>query len=733
MNFVEVALPLPMKQLFDYKIPEQLQDKIVPFMRVLVPFRSQKIAGFVITIKETSYVAEEKCKEIIKILDDFPVFSPTMFQFCNWWANYYQCSLGEALDASVPTHLESTLEKQQRCIQLVDPETVDNFIQEVQDKKPQQAKILRILKTSTEPFVLEQVRNKLNISISPFQTLEKKGIIKVIYKNQEKDIFSNIPALTKEIPTLTDEQQSALDSINHAINLSQYETFLLLGITGSGKTEVYLRAIQEVVARGKEAIVLVPEIALTPQTVSRFKQRFPKIAVLHSELTESQRAYQWKKIYNGEIQVIIGPRSALFAPTKKLGIIIVDEEHENTFKQQTTPRYNARDLAVKRGQLENAVVILGSATPSLESYHNCQLKKYTLLKLHNRIGKATLPRLWLIDMKEECYNQKRFAIFSRLLYENMRKTLAAGNKIILFLNRRGFSTILRCKDCNYELRCSHCDIPMTFHQTDQRAICHYCGEETNVPNRCPNCHSSTIKFLGMGTERIEETLHKLFPQAKICRMDSDTMTSRELYEKNFLDFSNGKIDILLGTQMIAKGLDFPQVTLVGILAADAALQLPDFRSSERTFQLAVQVAGRAGRGEEAGLVILQSWNPEHYSIKAALKQNYEEFAQEELEYRKMMGYPPYGKLLRLLLEGNDEKQVQDKAEELILHLKAINCTCLGPAPAAITKIKDKYRYHILIKGKDFTEIHNCAQYIQAYIQSTEKLKITIDIDPISLL
>ena len=733
MNFVEVAIPLPMKQLFDYKIPEYLQDKIVPFMRVLVPFRAQKIIGFVITIKASSYVPEDKCKEIIKILDDFPVFSPTMFQFCNWWANYYQCSLGEALDACVPTHLESTLEKQQKCIQLTDPETVDNFIQEVQDKKPQQAKILRILKTSTEPFVLDQVRNKLNISISPFQTLEKKGIIKVIYKSQEKDIFSNIPALTKEIPKLTDEQQCALDYIKYAIQMEKYQTFLLLGITGSGKTEVYLQAIQEVVSRGKEAIVLVPEIALTPQTVSRFKQRFPKIAVLHSELTESQRVYQWKKIHNGEIQVVIGPRSALFAPTKNLGIIVVDEEHENTFKQQTTPRYNARDLAVKRGQLENAVVILGSATPSLESYYNCQLNKYTLLKLHKRIGKATLPRLWLIDMKEECHNQKRFAIFSRLLYENMKKTLAAGNKIILFLNRRGFSTIIRCKNCNYELHCSHCDIPMTFHQTDQRAICHYCGEEVSVPNTCPNCHSSTIKFLGMGTERIEETLHKLFPQAKICRMDSDTMTSRELYEKNFLDFSNGKIDILLGTQMIAKGLDFPQVTLVGILAADAALQLPDFRASERTFQLAVQVAGRAGRGEEAGLVILQSWNPEHYSIQAALKQNYEQFAQEELEYRKMMGYPPYGKLLRLLLEGNDEKQVQEKAEELIIQLNAINCTCLGPAPAAITKIKDKYRYHILIKGKDFSEIHNCAQYIQSYIQSTDKLKITIDIDPISLL
>lgn len=733
MNFVEVAIPLPMKQLFDYKIPEYLQDKIVPFMRVLVPFRVQKIIGFVITIKASSYVPEDKCKEIIKILDDFPVFSPTMFQFCNWWANYYQCSLGEALDACVPTHLESTLEKQQKCIQLTDPETVDNFIQEVQDKKPQQAKILRILKTSTEPFVLDQVRNKLNISISPFQTLEKKGIIKVIYKSQEKDIFSNIPALTKKIPKLTDEQQCALDYIKYAIQMEKYQTFLLLGITGSGKTEVYLQAIQEVVSRGKEAIVLVPEIALTPQTVSRFKQRFPKIAVLHSELTESQRVYQWKKIHNGEIQVVIGPRSALFAPTKNLGIIVVDEEHENTFKQQTTPRYNARDLAVKRGQLENAVVILGSATPSLESYYNCQLNKYTLLKLHKRIGKATLPRLWLIDMKEECHNQKRFAIFSRLLYENMKKTLAAGNKIILFLNRRGFSTIIRCKNCNYELHCSHCDIPMTFHQTDQRAICHYCGEEVSVPNTCPNCHSSTIKFLGMGTERIEETLHKLFPQAKICRMDSDTMTSRELYEKNFLDFSNGKIDILLGTQMIAKGLDFPQVTLVGILAADAALQLPDFRASERTFQLAVQVAGRAGRGEEAGLVILQSWNPEHYSIQAALKQNYEQFAQEELEYRKMMGYPPYGKLLRLLLEGNDEKQVQEKAEELIIQLNAINCTCLGPAPAAITKIKDKYRYHILIKGKDFSEIHNCAQYIQSYIQSTDKLKITIDIDPISLL
>ncbi|HPY75224.1 MAG: primosomal protein N' [Planctomycetes bacterium] len=733
MLYCQVAVPLPLCRLFDYKVPSCLLDKVKVGIRVRVPFRKKTMTGFIVSLSETSDVPDNKCRTVLDVVDEFPVVSQNMLEFCQWWSSYYQCSLGEALDVAVPTQVKSSLHRPQAFVQIIDKESVDDYIQNVQDKYPQQAKILRILKSSEEPLLREQIRNKLGISLSPFQTLAKHGIIEIFYQEVEFDLFNQLPPSSAPIPELTYDQKSVLIPIYNCIRAEKYRTFLLLGVTGSGKTEIYLRAIHEVVEKGKEAIVLVPEIALTPQTVSRFKQRFDHIAVLHSELTSSQRAHQWQLINEGKIQVVIGPRSALFAPTHKLGIIIVDEEHENTFKQQNSPRYHARDLAVKRGHQENAVVILGSATPSLESYYNALKYKYTLLQLSQRIQDKQMPTIRLVDMREEAYHQKRLPIFSRALIENIRKTLHAGNQVILFLNRRGFAPTVRCPLCHFELRCSHCEINMTYHENSQRAMCHYCGEEITPPSICPICQHPKIRYLGIGTERLEHALKKIFPEAIICRMDSDTMTTRQQYEKNFIDFSQGKIDILLGTQMIAKGLDFPKVTLVGILAADSSLQLPDFRAAERTFQLTVQVAGRAGRGESPGLVILQTNSPSHYAIQTALTQNYISFAEQELAFRKQLNYPPYGKLLRVLLEGANEEEVQAKAEQICELCQFPNVEILGPVPTPIPKIKDRFRYHILIKAMNSQDIHQIAKKLQAQIQISDKIRIHLDVDPIHLL
>ncbi len=733
MSYAQIALPLPLEDSYDYRIPSVLLPYIQTGIRVNVPFGKRMMKGFCVGIREKSDVPPDKIKEISDLVDTKPVIDLKMLEFARWWGSYYHCSLGEALDASVPSETREFHVSGNYMLSLASPDTIEEEIGQLQEKFPLQAKVLRLLKECQHPIEREELRRKLKISLSPIKTLVQKKFILCTFQESSPDPFASLPTLSAKPVMLTQTQQQSLDGIVQAMEEEKFQTFLLLGVTGSGKTEVYLQAMEKAIAMGKESIVLVPEIALTPQTVTRFKQRFPKVAVLHSALTPAQRAYQWKQIDSGNIQVVIGPRSAIFAPVHRLGLIVVDEEHEPSFKQQNTPRYHARDIAVKRAQIENAIVLLGSATPSLESYYNGLQKKYHIYRLPQRIGSAKLPKMVIVDMKEECREQKRFVYFSRPLVRSLEKVLQAKEQAILFLNRRGFATTVNCPACGYELKCQHCEISLTYHRKNKQALCHYCGYETPAPEDCPVCHFQGIRFLGAGTERIETILKSTFPDARVRRMDSDTMVSRNHYEEAFQSFSEGKIDILLGTQMIAKGLDFPKVTLVGILSADSGLQLPDFRAAERTFQLSVQVAGRAGRGERPGLVVLQSWNPSHYAIQAALSQDYEKFAQKEMEFRRQSQYPPFGKILRFIIEGQNEELVKEKAKEIVQKAKESSSSILGPAPAPISKIKDRYRWHFIIKAAKISEILHTAKSLKHFITTSKNIKVQMDIDPISLL
>jgi primosomal protein N' (replication factor Y) len=546
----------------------------------------------------------------------------------------------------------------------------------------------------------------------------------------------------------TGEQETAISLIKRKLRERQFGAILLKGVTGSGKTEVYLQAISEVITLGLKAIVLVPEISLTPQTIERFKSRFDRVAVLHSSLTDRQRSDQWWDIKNGNADVVIGARSAVFAPLENVGLIVIDEEHENTFKQDTSPRYNARDVSMIRAELESALVVLGSATPSLESFYNASIGKYEYVTLKNRVGNKPLPRVEVIDMRHEKYRGKNLYYISNYLELCMKQCLSKKEQVLLFLNRRGFSPFISCRRCGFVLKCKRCDISLTYHKKKDAVICHYCFSDEPVPGECPECCSPGISFLGVGTERMEEDIRARFPRHKLLRMDSDTMRGRDSHEKALNAFRRGDIDILLGTQMIAKGLDFPNVTLVGVLSADTIVNMPDFRAGERTFQLLCQVAGRTGRGPKGGQVIVQTYNPEHYSIKCAALHDYDGFAKKELEYRKQLYYPPYERLARIVLRGKNDLDVKKKSIDIAEKLRgAIRLTAgvaqsdrhkdkvevLGPAPAPIARVKDNFRWHLIVKADNSENLSTILKNIESENRNSKKVQIMIDVDPYALL
>lgn len=735
--YAQIALPIPGEGAFDYLVPSHLENLLQIGMRVRVPLARRIVTGFCVGLSDQTRIAIEKLREIDSILDLEPVVETPMLQFAEWWAGYYHCSIGEALAATVPAEVGVRAPVRNSLVCLRNVEGLEEWIEVLGKKYPAQSKVLVFLQECRSAVSKEEVCRKLQISQSPLLSLHKRGLIEFVADARREDPTASLPPDVAQLPVLNPEQELIVTELKKIVDAHKFHVALLFGVTGSGKTEVYLRILELVVAKGRQGIVLVPEIALTPQTVIRFKQRFPKVAVLHSGLTTAQRAHAWEQIHAGEIDVVIGARSAIFAPTRNLGLIVVDEEHEPSFKQESTPRYHARDLAVKRAQLQKAMVILGSATPSLESYHNASVNKYQLYNLPHRIGNAKLPKFLLVDMKDECRIQKQFVYFSRTLLQELERCLKAGEQAILFLNRRGFATTILCPACGFHMRCPHCDVSLTYHKKGRQVLCHYCGYETTAPTRCPTCQFEGIRFLGAGTERIDTILDKMFPKARIMRMDSDSMTTRRRYEEAFLAFSRGEIDILLGTQMIAKGLDFPRVTLVGIVTADTSLQLPDFRSAERTFQLLVQVAGRAGRGERPGTVILQTFTPQHYAITSALSQNYEKFVAYELKMRQDLGYPPFGKLLRVMVEAGDEKAVRKRAEELAEvirnNFQARQLEMLGPTPAPILKINDRYRWHIIVKSSHLAAISQCARLLEPWVTGSASVRVQLDKDPIALI
>ncbi len=735
-DFVEIALNRPLQQSFTYRIPQHLRGQIRHGQRILVPFGRRKEVGICVGLDSEAKIDVSKIRSIDRILDFDPLLDSQLLKLTQWVSEYYVCSWGEALAAALPPSLKR--ESPRRTVSfLVASEGASQALEVLGKKFDRQYRALRILLEGGGSMGLAELKARSKLSDSPIQSLVKKGLARLESRVMEASPLDQGEVSPSLAPDLNDSQKKAISEIVQSVQSRAYRAFLLYGITGSGKTEVYLHAIREALAAGRSAIVLVPEIALTPQTVSRFRSRFESVAVLHSRLNDSQRLEQWRKIQKGEAKIVIGARSAVFAPIPKLGLIVVDEEHEPSFKQQNVPRYHARDVAVYRAHLAGATVVLGSATPSLESFSNSQNGKYKLLSLPQRVLDGQLPPIHLVDMRNEVAEQKNFVVLSRLLVQKVEQALARGEQTILFLNRRGFTPVLFCRQCGTSVRCRRCDVSLTYHRKIQRAVCHTCCEEIPPPRECLECGAGGILYLGTGSEKVEARIREFFPQARIARMDSDTMVRREDYERVLDQFKEKQIDILVGTQMIAKGLDFPNVTVVGVISADTSLHVPDFRSSERTFQLISQVAGRAGRGSKSGVVIVQSAMPEHESIRAALEHDFEGFARREMEHRRRMNYPPFGRAVRILLEGKEESKVQHAAAVIRKKLEERpirGVEILGPAAAPIAWARGKSRWHLLIKILPPEKWKLLRPAVQEISQiSLSSVRVAIDVDPISIL
>ncbi|MGR3221000.1 MAG: replication restart helicase PriA [Candidatus Anammoxibacter sp.] len=740
-QYAEVVINIPVNRKFHYSVPENLKNLIAVGKMVRVPFGNRITTGYCVGFTDKSDV--EKIKDIKGVIDESPSIDEGMLKIAKWISEYYCCSWGEALEAVLPGSVKKGIKK--ATIKLVSlslsNKDIQSEIDNIAKKSPAQVKILKALLSNDNEIESKELLNICDENRATLSRLEKRGLIKL--RLVSVDPFEYLPndILTRDVPapTLTDEQEVAVKKIRKKFEEGKFSVVLLHGVTGSGKTEVYLQAIEIAISYGLCSIVLVPEISLTPQTVKYFKTRFSKVAIMHSNLAESDRKKQWQMIKEGVVNVVVGTRSAVFAPVKKLGVIIVDEEHENTFKQENTPRYHARDVGIMRAMYANALVILGSATPSLESYNNAITGKYDHIFMHKRVEKMVLPTVEIVDMEEEYRLSKGYGYLSRRLEYCMRQALAENGQIILFLNRRGFAPFINCKRCGFVLKCKRCDISLTFHKKSNKMVCHYCSHGQIPPKDCPECAMPNIKYQGFGTERIEEEIKRKFPEQGVLRMDSDTMRKRGSHEDALSDFRDCKASILLGTQMIAKGLDFPNVTLVGVISADTSLNIPDFRSGEKTFQLLTQVSGRTGRGHKGGRVIIQSFNTNHYSIRYASNVDYIGFAREELEFRKQLNYPPYGRIIRLLFVGKQEDKVKERAAELTNRLKQYSASkgsfveVLGPAPASISKIKDKFRWHTILKAPKNSLLHSIIDCLNHDLPVSKGTQTIIDVDPGNML
>jgi len=564
------------------------------------------------------------------------------------------------------------------------------------------------------------------------RSLARKGLVSL---KPETVAIASVPARARH--ALNPAQQAAFEQIRDAILSRQFQTFLLHGVTGSGKTEVYLTAIEAVLAEGRGALLLVPEIALTPAMAGQFFLRFgDRVAILHSAFTDVERTEQWRRIRSGKASVVVGTRSGVFAPVRDLGLIVVDEEHDGSYKQEETPRYNGRDVAVVRAQQAGACVVLGSATPSLESRYNAERGKYTLLELPGRIEERPMPLVELIDMRQEFLETRKQATFSRKLDEAIGQRLENGEQTIVLLNRRGFSSFVACRACGERVECMNCSVTLTYHKRERRLLCHYCGYAEKVPSVCPKCASEHIYFLGLGSERVEEELHRGFPAARIARLDRDTVTGKRQYETILHDFREGNYDILVGTQMIAKGHDIPNVTLVGVVSADVGLGVPDFRAAERTFQLLTQVAGRAGRGSVPGIVLIQTINPDHYAVRIAAAQDYQAFYEKELAFRRMMRYPPFSAMANVLVRSEKKEMAMRLSSELAILLTPPpeKLRVMGPAEAPVARVKNEYRYQFLIKAASRTALNELLQRIRWFALERKwgATALVIDVDPLSL-
>lgn len=734
MLFADIIVNISHENLdktFQYKVPSALEGTISVGDYVEIPFGKgdRIINGYILNLTEEAVYDPAKQKEIRAIIKEGDPVESKLLKLADWMHRTYGSTMITALKTVLPVKKKvRALEKRTIVLKLTEEEAAEKL--QLFKKKHQTARE-RILQALIEEKELDYrlVTTKLNISAATLRLLAEQGVLSIeqerVYRNMKLDAERTVK------PELNTEQREIADQILSDIQRDHAQTYLIRGITGSGKTEIYMEIIEAVVASGRAAIVLIPEIALTYQTVLRFIKRFgDRVSTLHSKLSEGERYDQFERARKGEIDVMIGPRSALFTPFGNLGLIVIDEEHEPTYKSDTMPKYHARDVAIELAKMHHASLILGSATPSVSSYYEAVHGNYKLFTLDKRAKEAKLPDVTIADLREELKAGNR-SIFSRKLREQIEERLDKDEQVMLFLNRRGYAGFITCRSCGHVIKCPHCDVSLSEHKGG-RLVCHYCGYERASVTECPECHSKLIGGMRAGTQQIEEQIKKCFPQARVLRMDADTTRSKDSYEQILSAFANREADILVGTQMIVKGHDFPYVTLVGILAADLSLYANDYRASERTFQLLTQAAGRAGRGGIKGDVVIQTYNPENYSIIHAAAQDYEGFYREEISYRELMSYPPCAHMLAILVESMQEDTASDYALHLAAYLKNDIINMIGPAEATVKKISDVYRQVLYIKSGDLGELRRIKDQAEQYTDAhpIAKGRVTFDFDPL---
>ena len=816
-EFVEVALPVPLRHTFTYRLPFGLRENVKLGARLIVPFGKRQITGYAVALhirlSDDIEFEESAIKDAIELIDEEPLITEEILKLTKWTADYYASSWGEVLKASLPAGINASVEQivsitakgrdellkvttaktvktqvlrylaesgeiparelanhfgtsaSQRAVrELVKSGWLSTFHRTLTAQvKPKRRKAVKLLtlenhQANTKPLTESQqkiietllkfdgemlfteVIEIADVGASSINTLAKYGLVEIFVQEVLRD-----PLKDAKIPdildlTLTGEQETVLLEIENALKLEKYKAFLLHGVTGSGKTEIYIRAMKHALDDGKSSMMLVPEIALTPVFSRRLRAVFgDEVAILHSNLSTGERFDEWRRIRRGDARIVIGTRSAVFAPLQNLGLLIVDEEHDGSYRQHENPFYNGRDVAVVRANYAKAVVVLGSATPALETFYNSQIGKYSYLQLPNRIGNRPLAKAEIVDMRQVFKSAGKDISFSQNLIEAIEETHAKGEQSIILLNRRGFSQFVLCRSCGETIRCKNCDITLTFHRRESKLICHYCNHREKVPHSCPQCKSNFLYFMGEGTEQIEDMLKRKFSHLRISRVDRDTTSKRKEMENILEKFSDGEIDMLVGTQMLAKGHDFHNVTLVGVISVDAGLALPDFRAAERTFQLLTQVAGRAGRGSLQGKVLIQTYYPEHYALKHAQTQDYDAFYNEEIEFRRKLAYPPFVALASILIKHSNYNYAFDNAqilkESLIKNNAENMCRILGVAPAPLARLKNEFRLQILVKAKNRTKLRETLDFAlhDAQERFCDLKIVNVEIDPINLL
>src|SRR5947207_4172912 len=739
-NYVRVIIDRAIQREFDYSVPETLADRISIGSRVRVPFRDKSALATVLATLEQSDA--KGIRPIEALVGEAPSISESLLDLAKWMGTYYCCPTETVMRSVLPQVIRRAEVSWKKQLFVQPGRDIDQGeIEKLRRRAPRQAELLEAISKLEKPMRAAELLRQTSFDNQTLRALVKRGLAELREEAVVRDPHGDEQFIATSNLVLNEEQTHALYEVEQALDAPENARPILLhGVTGSGKTEIYLQAIRGALDHGRTAIVLVPEISLTPQTVERFKGRFAEaqdaVAVLHSHLSEGERHDEWHKIHSGRARIVIGARSAVFAPLKNLGLIVVDEEHETTYKQEEAPRYHARDVAVVRAKIEKCVVVLGSATPSLESYHNATTGKYRLATVTQRVDEKQMPPMRVVDLRQERRKERAIAILSGKLRGAIADRLEKREQTILFLNRRGFSTSLLCTNCGEARNCPNCSVALTFHRHVARLSCHLCGHTAAVPKKCPACGKDALIYAGFGTEKVETTVSQIFPKAAVSRMDADSMTRKEAYRETLRNFRTGNIDILVGTQMIAKGLHFPNVTLVGIINADLALHLPDFRAGERTFQLLTQVAGRAGRGETSGEVFVQTYTPFSPSIQFARHHDFAGYFQQELEFRERCDFPPFKPAILITVRSAHEGRAKLSAETLKRRLSEAlpkEFTLGDATPAPLEKLQGQFRFHILIRGEAIMRLSRLVRETLDKLPFPEDVTVTVDVDPYQLL